>query len=503
LEKPPIPKISILENESDVDFVNRVQKASSYTIKDSLSGRDSDGMDCEPNIESIAAPRSTPFKTCSSPQCGPSSKVSDLAEMACCLTKTKSESAISRTKAAFPADQQAPSSPIASKPDEDEKSKQVLLSLKKLRENHTENKPETVAASAYKISSLAEVRMEQKASLKVNNPADSFLVNSTKLAPLGMSTTSKMAADKARLAEMRGKVSFIFAFLFHTYTNMFSQQLVLQSKPAVLTKPIEAPSHLAKAMASFKSKAVSTIDFADQKKKQLAAQMRQKTAAKKNDRGEPLPQQKEAYDAACANKDAGETLSKAPIATKPVTKNKTLAEVVRALPGQQKSTPTTQKTVQGPGAPSSKKKTPSQNHRRDDIISPTSNYEISDREYSDSEDEESDDANEDNQKVRVGGSRDPCELPAYLSLTYAYQDIPKWARKENLEPALMKQYHDNRLDPDEIFNHGISTCDLEAIFEKKKSKFRKRTSSGNWTRDRVTPAEQLAYKRTMGYKPTK
>lgn len=81
--------------------------------------------------------------------------------------------------------------------------------------------------------------------------------------------------------------------------------------------------------------------------------------------------------------------------------------------------------------------------------------------------------------------------------------IPKWARKELLEPALMKQFNDNRLDPDEIFQSGISTCDLEAIFDKKKSKFRKRTSTGNWTKDRVTPAEQLAYKRAMGYKQAK
>ena len=78
--------------------------------------------------------------------------------------------------------------------------------------------------------------------------------------------------------------------------------------------------------------------------------------------------------------------------------------------------------------------------------------------------------------------------------------IPAWAHIDNLIPALTKQYAGNadRLDPDLLFPE-VETCDLEAIFDKKRSRFKKRNSSGNWTKDRVTTAEKLTYKRTMGF----
>jgi len=109
------------------------------------------------------------------------------------------------------------------------------------------------------------------------------------------------------------------------------------------------------------------------------------------------------------------------------------------------------------------------------VLSPMDTYEMSDREGSDSG--ESD--NEERGKKK----------------------IPKWAKKENLVPALEKQFLEgvNKMDPDEIFPE-VTSCDLEAIFDKKKSRYIKRTSSGNWTKDSVTQAEKLVYKRNMGFK---
>ncbi|CAB9510124.1 Inner centromere protein, ARK binding region [Seminavis robusta] len=111
-------------------------------------------------------------------------------------------------------------------------------------------------------------------------------------------------------------------------------------------------------------------------------------------------------------------------------------------------------------------------------LSPLDTYEISDREDSES-DEESESEDE---------SREP------------RKKVPDWAQKANLLPALERQFAsgDERIDPDEIFPE-VKTCDLQAIFNNKRSRYVKRTSSGNWSRDRVTAAEKLTYKRTMGY----
>lgn len=79
--------------------------------------------------------------------------------------------------------------------------------------------------------------------------------------------------------------------------------------------------------------------------------------------------------------------------------------------------------------------------------------------------------------------------------------IPKWAQKQNLIPALERQFIDGpgRGDPDEIFPE-VSTCNLELVFDQKKARYKKRTSSANWTKDKVTVAEKLVYKRKMGFK---
>ncbi len=108
---------------------------------------------------------------------------------------------------------------------------------------------------------------------------------------------------------------------------------------------------------------------------------------------------------------------------------------------------------------------------------PAETYEISDREDSDSDDSETE-----NEKRK--------------------KQIPSWAKKDQLYEALEAQYgclDGRRLDPDLIFSE-VDTCNLEAIFgSKMNTKYRNRTSSGNWSRDQVTAAEKLVYKRTMGF----
>lgn len=82
--------------------------------------------------------------------------------------------------------------------------------------------------------------------------------------------------------------------------------------------------------------------------------------------------------------------------------------------------------------------------------------------------------------------------------------IPKWAQKENLEKILHAQFGPNATDPSPaIFPDFVDTCDLEAIFQptdvRKKKRFAKRSSSGNWFGDRPTAREKALYKRDMGY----
>lgn len=115
------------------------------------------------------------------------------------------------------------------------------------------------------------------------------------------------------------------------------------------------------------------------------------------------------------------------------------------------------------------------------LRSPMDTYEMSDREESESEsDSEGDESKE-------------------------HKKIPEWAQKSKLLDALRSQYDNskegNKLDPDVIFTE-VETCDLEAIFDRTKDRYKKRTSSGNWTKDRVTVAEKLTYKRNMGYSQT-
>lgn len=79
--------------------------------------------------------------------------------------------------------------------------------------------------------------------------------------------------------------------------------------------------------------------------------------------------------------------------------------------------------------------------------------------------------------------------------------VPEWAQHKQLLAALEKQCRKGPglTDPDEVFGE-VQTCNLEMIFaSSKNSRFRNRTSSGNWEKDRVTAHEKMAYKRRMGY----
>jgi hypothetical protein len=115
------------------------------------------------------------------------------------------------------------------------------------------------------------------------------------------------------------------------------------------------------------------------------------------------------------------------------------------------------------------------------VSSPMDTYEISDREDSGTDESDSEAENEKQKKK-----------------------IPMWAKRENLLPALEEQYNGcvegHGVDPDELFPE-VSTCDLEAIFGNKKTRYTRRTSSGNWNNDKVTAAEVLVYKRKMGFVP--
>lgn len=120
-----------------------------------------------------------------------------------------------------------------------------------------------------------------------------------------------------------------------------------------------------------------------------------------------------------------------------------------------------------------KSRTPPPSEERSPVLSPLDTYEMSDHGGSSDTDEEEERAR------RVG------------------KKLPKWANKENLRQALQQQFTTHTVDPDELFGE-VTTCNLEAIFGRRKSKYHKRTSSGNWARDKVSAAEKLAFKRQVG-----
>jgi len=82
--------------------------------------------------------------------------------------------------------------------------------------------------------------------------------------------------------------------------------------------------------------------------------------------------------------------------------------------------------------------------------------------------------------------------------------VPRWAQKDHLNKILRAQFVKNAIDPSPaIFQDFVDTCNLEAIFEptdvRKKKKFARRTSSGNWLADRPTARDRALYRRDMGF----
>ena len=130
---------------------------------------------------------------------------------------------------------------------------------------------------------------------------------------------------------------------------------------------------------------------------------------------------------------------------------------------------------------------------------PPDNYEISP--YRDDDDDDDDDL-EDGENDAPGNRK----------------TIPDWARGKNLRDALEAQAH---IDPDVIFGARRTTVPLDELFghpdplrsgnggaggggngstaAAARYDDSRRGSSGNWADDGATWAEELAYKRAMGY----
>lgn len=87
--------------------------------------------------------------------------------------------------------------------------------------------------------------------------------------------------------------------------------------------------------------------------------------------------------------------------------------------------------------------------------------------------------------------------------TKGKKNVPEWARPQNLLNALKKQSGmlpgTKAIDPDKIFA-PVTTCNLEEIFPSRvRKRFRKRYSTGNWSKDAASDAELFLYRKQMGY----
>eukprot|EP00967_Tisochrysis_lutea_P145331 scaffold272759_cov31-Tisochrysis_lutea.AAC.2 len=82
------------------------------------------------------------------------------------------------------------------------------------------------------------------------------------------------------------------------------------------------------------------------------------------------------------------------------------------------------------------------------------------------------------------------------------QLIPSWAHPSQLQPALIEQF---TLDPELVFNTALheqsQVVDLTSIFGRGNNsrRFHRRTSSGDWSKDRLMTAELHEYRKTRGF----
>jgi hypothetical protein len=309
------------------------------------------------------------------------------------------------------------------------------------------NKPLAVTESVILPKGSDDASETKKPSVSVNKPDVLEIGMKEKvdksIAPAGdsLSVIDKQKqyaeARKQRLEEMRSK-----------------------AKPAFLTTSLKAVNVLNDSKSNVQSTSQSLRNFGkeDDKKTIMTAKIREKHAALKgntkqihNTQNQTVFNKKAPVSLVESSNDDGGK-SNAP--------SRTQESINTAEP------PVIAQSIQSPDAKST----------FDALVrSPMDTYQISDREDSDSDDSDESDS----------GPK---------------KKIPTWAQKENLLTALKNQYDETckRLDPDTLFPE-VDTCDLEAIFEKKRSRFKKRTSSGNWSKDRVTSAEKKTYKRMMGF----
>jgi len=272
---------------------------------------------------------------------------------------------------------------------------------------------------------------------------------SAKLLEKKKAHAAAMEARKARMAEMRQKAK-------PSAANVSSA-----------TKP--SPSHSKYAVSSTLKKMASGSTLGESKSNDIRAKMREKAAADKNTENMVAPPTK---PAGLLKQGSSSSIS----VTSSLSTVKQVSQMATYKPAPKS---TALKSILDPSnrpavSPSTSEPV------KEKPLSPIQTYEMSDREEESSESESDSDDEYERQRPK--------------------KSIPDWAQKANLHRALERQFADGpeRLDPDKIFGEVI-TCNLEEIFDKKKSRYQRRTSSGNWTKDHVTLAEKRTYKRTMGY----
>jgi hypothetical protein len=229
--------------------------------------------------------------------------------------------------------------------------------------------------------------------------------------------------------------------MYFRLSHFLLDNCFLQSKPSACAKPLNAP-----VVATLPSLSKSTSHRADDEKHRQLAAMRAKTAAT------VLQKQQRTASVVASSAKKISNLQKG--------MSHRVTNTTKLAGNQLCSTETTAASILSKYLP--------------EVLPPMDTYEISDKEDSDVES----DSDDESQKSK--------------------KRIPTWALRENLNPHLDKQFAEGGLDPDEIFGE-VETCDLQEIFDRKKTRYIKRTSSGNWCRDRATNEEKIAYKRTMQY----
>jgi hypothetical protein len=112
---------------------------------------------------------------------------------------------------------------------------------------------------------------------------------------------------------------------------------------------------------------------------------------------------------------------------------------------------------------------------------------------------------EDNYEMTDSDSEsDSSEASRQRAISRAKKPIPKWAQTKELNEALEYQHSKEcPIDPDEQFGE-FKTCDLCEIFPNTNSekRYKRRTSSGDWTDHQLTEEEKARYKQQISLMKT-